>query len=196
MTKEQFDIFWTLTYPETIPVSHYFKDNFRDKWFRIHSLPESKRYADTEEELTCLLTRQNQIITDLLGDNTKIFLVIGEYNWDEQASFTTDEEEIFKPYNFIRLDNIDLFKLFPEEYNNGEFYRPAFAVTIWKTNQFDDLLKEIANGGNKAFIASVDKSILIAPYDGGVDFVLEDTEKRDFYKQKYKEWLSIREDGL
>ncbi|MDJ1503014.1 DUF3885 domain-containing protein [Xanthocytophaga agilis] len=67
MTKEQFTIFWSSTFPDTLPISHYFKYDYSDRWFRIHSLPESKRYADNEEEWNILLHRQNTIISDLLG---------------------------------------------------------------------------------------------------------------------------------
>jgi len=38
--------------------------------------------------------------------------------------------------------------------------------------------------------------IIAAPYDGGVDFILKNNQTRDNFKEKYKEWLSEREDGL
>ncbi|QDK82573.1 hypothetical protein EXU85_29775 [Spirosoma sp. KCTC 42546] len=196
MTKEEFKIFWASRYPDTIPISYLFKQDYPDRWFRIHSLPKSKRYAECEDEWAILLTRHNQIITDLLGSNAKILLVTGEYNWGERATFITDEEEVFKPYHFLRLDNIDLFEFNPDDYDNYEIYRSAFAETIWNPNQHNNLLKEIAANKTGAFLISMDKNILIAPYDGGIDFVLKDGQTRDIYKQKYKEWLSEREDGL
>jgi hypothetical protein len=194
MTKEQFNEFWTSKYSETVPISHYFKDDYNNKWFRIHSLPESKRFANTDEEWTILLTRQNQIITDLLGQNTNILIVTGEYNWGERQTFITEEEEVFKPYVFKRLDNIDLFELTPDDYDKGEIYRPAFAETIWVQNKHDKLLREISVDKVRAFFISIEKNVLIAPYDGGVDFILKDSETRNTYKLKYKDWLSKRED--
>tara|TARA_B110000503_G_C6977965_1_gene342004 strand:+ start:67 stop:660 length:594 start_codon:yes stop_codon:yes gene_type:complete len=197
MNKEDFHKHWNLTYPETVPISHLFKQDYSDRWFRVHSLPESKRYAENDEEWRTLLNRQNQLITDLFGLDTPIFLVTGEYNWgDQRAIHTTDEEEVFKTYSFTRLDNIELFKLDSEEYDEIDIYRPAFAETEWKPNKHDKLLKEIANDNTRAFFVSFDKNIIVAPYDGGVDFVLKDRLIRDFYKEKYKEWLSEREDGL
>lgn len=195
MTKEDFNNFWALTYPKTIQISHLFKQDYTDRWFRIHSLPDSKRYADSDNDWTILLTRQNQIITDLFGENAKVLLVTGEFNWGERETFITEEENVFKPYNFLRLDDIDLFELFPDEYDKCEIYRPAFAETIWIPHNHNNLLREIADDNTRAFFASIDKKILIAPYDGGIDFVLKDSVTKDFYKQKYKEWLSVREDG-
>jgi hypothetical protein len=196
MTKEEFNTFWTTTYPKTIPISHLFRHDYSDRWFRIHSLPKSKRYAESDEEWNILLTRQNEIINDLFTDNGKVFLVTGEYNWGERTSFITDEEEVFKPYNFVRLDNIDLFEINSDEYDKEDIYRPAFAETIWTLNCHDNLLKSIANDKTRAFFVSFDKNIIVAPYDGGVDFIVKDNHTRDNYKTKYKQWLSEREDGL
>lgn len=196
MTKEEFNLFWTTSYPDTIPISHLFKQDYSGRWLRIHSLPESKRYAGSGEEWDILLKRQNQIITDLFADDSNILLVTGEYNWDERTTFITDKEDVFKPYHFVRLDNIGLFKVNSEDYDKGEIYRPAFAETIWGLNRHDKLLKEIANDNVRAFFISIDKNLIVAPYDGGIDFIFKDNHSREKYKEKYKKWLSDREDGL
>jgi hypothetical protein len=196
MTKEEFNIFWTKIYPEAIPISYLFKQIYSDRWFRIHSLPESKRYAESSEDWNILLARQNQIIDDLFADDEKILLVTGEYNWGEPTVFVTDEENIFLPYSFIRLDNISLAELNSDEYDEQAVYRPAFAEITWKKNRHNNLLKAIANGEVLSFFVSFEKNIIVAPYDGGVDFIFKDSHTKDDYKEKYKQWLSGREDGL
>lgn len=197
MTKEDFQILWNLNYPETVPISHLFKNDYSERWFRIHSLPESKRYAENEEDWETLISRQNEIMTDLFGLDTPILIVTGEYNWgDNRPIHVTDEEEIFKPFSFVRLDNIQLNKIDAEQYDEPDIYRPAFAQTIWKTNYHDKLLREIANDNTRAFLISFDKNVIVAPYDGGVDFVLKDSSTKENYKNKYRQWLSEREDGL
>ena len=196
MTNEEFHKYWTLSYQNTVQISHLFKHNFSDRWFRIHSLPKSKRYADNDKDWEILLSRQNEIITDLFGLDTNILLVAGEYNWGNNRKIhITNEEEVFKRYSFTQLDSIDLYKLNPDDYDEGEIYRPAFAETIWRPNQHNKLLREIANDNTRAFFINFDKKIIVAPYDGGIDFILKDNLTRDFYKHKYKEWLSEREDG-
>ena len=197
MTKEDFQELWTLNYPNTVPISYLFKHDYSDRWFRIHSLPESKRYADNDTEWEILLSRQNEIITDLFGLDTPILLVTGEYNWGDQRTIhITEEEEIFKPFAFIRLDNIDLFKIDSEQYDEPDIYRPAFTRTVWKPNYHDNILREIATDKIRAFFVSFDKKVIVAPYDGGVDFVLKDSLTKENYKNKYRQWLSEREDGL
>ena len=196
MTPQEFTRLWILNFPDAVPISHLFKYDFVERWFRIHSLPDSKRYADNDEEWRILLLRQNEIITNILGVDLKVILVTGEYNWGERTSYVTDEEEVFKMYNFLRLDNIDLYNLNSDDYDEGEIYRPSFAETVWLPNQHDKLLIEIANENVSAFFVSFDKNVIIAPYDGGVDFILKDSLTRDIFKDKYKEWSSNREDGL
>ncbi|MEI6408351.1 MAG: hypothetical protein WCR52_03115 [Bacteroidota bacterium] len=140
---------------------------------------------------------QNEIITDLLGLDITVLLVTGEYNYgNDRKIHITDEEEVFKAYAFTQLDSIDLYKLLPEDYDDWEIYRPAFAETQWNPNQHNRLLKEIANDNVSAFFISFDKKVIVAPYDGGVDFVMIDSSAKNVYKEKYKEWLSGREDGL
>jgi hypothetical protein len=197
MTKEDFQKLWVLNYPHTVPISYFFKNDYSERWFRIHSLPESKRYAENEREWEILLSRQNEIITDLFGIDTPILLVTGEYNWgDARQIHITEEEDIFKSFSFLQLDNIELYKIDSEQYDETEIYRPAFAKTIWKPNYHNTILREIASDNIRAFFVSFDKNVIVAPYDGGVDFVLENVRTKEKYKYKYKEWLSDREDGL
>ena len=196
MTKENFNKIWNLTYPETIPISHLFKQKYAERWLRIHSLPESKRYAENTEEWNILLTRQNQIINDIFTDSIKVFIVTGEYNWGERTPFITDEEEVFKPYNFVRLENISLFEINSEDYDEDDIYRPAFAETIWNLNKHDNLLKAIAKDETRAFFVSFEKNVIIAPYDGGIDLIFPNNQAKENYKKKYKKWISERADGL
>lgn len=197
MTQEEFYKLWTLNYSNTVPISYLFKYDYSDRWFRIHSLPESKRYADDDADWEILLSRQNEIITDLFGVDTPILLVTGEYNGrDQRTSYITDEEEIFKSFAFTRLDNIELSKIDSEKYDELDIYRPAFTTTVWKPNYHDNILREIATDKIRAFFVSFDKNVIVAPYDGGVDFVLKDSFTKEHYKNKYGQWLSEREDGL
>ena len=196
MNKEQFNIFCTTNYPNTIPVSHLFKWDHKDKWLRVHSLPKSKRYAETDDELNVLLSRQNQIISDLFGERTEILIITGEFNWGKREGFLTDEEEVFKPYDFIQLDHIDLHEFDSELYDRHEIYRPAFSESRWVSNHHDKLLIEIAEDNVRALLISIESKVIIAPYDGGMDLFFNDIKTRDFYKHRYKEWLSERVDGL
>ena len=197
MMKYDFHNLWTLNYPNTIPLSHKFKFAYNDRWFRIHSLPKSKRYADNETEWKILLSRQNEIITDLFGLKTNIFIVRGEYYINKESEINKQtKNEYFNEYSFIKLDDIDLYKVNSDDYSNGEIFKTSFAKTIWKPKLHNNLLREIAEDNTRAFFINFEKDIIVAPYDGGIDFILKDSSTKDFYKNKYNQYLSDREDGM
>jgi hypothetical protein len=148
------------------------------RWLRIHSLPESKRYAQTNEESDALLHRQNSVIDDLIEQKAEINVVI---NFIEIDSF------LFRMFNFTNIGVV--------VDNKAETVFQSFIFeTTWETNGLNPLLLEIADDILRAFI--IGENCLIAPYDGGMDLIFKDTTTRDFYKLKYKNWLSAREDGL
>ena len=66
----------------------------------------------------------------------------------------------------------------------------------WKKESRNEILKAIADDEIRAMFVSPSKKCVIAPYDGGVDVIVDSTQKRDRLKVKYKDWLSDREDGI
>ena len=114
MTKEQFEIFWTSNYPGTLPIPNSVNID-PERWFRIHSLPGSKRYADTVEEWDILLSRQNEIITDLLGNNAPILFLRGDHSFDGSTELhpLNSVNSVFD-FQLISLPAIDLYKMAPE----------------------------------------------------------------------------------
>ncbi|WP_436898035.1 DUF3885 domain-containing protein [Acinetobacter gyllenbergii] len=189
---------WDQFYPDKLPISHYLVQNFPQFWFRIHSLPESKRYANTPEEYELLLNRQNKIITDCLGIGTSIFIVSGHYFTASRNNKAYDP--IFRlNYQFHLEQEINLTQANPEYYEGEDedhFFRPCTVEVTWQTNQHNDLLKKIADDELRAFMISFEQNIIVAPYDGGIDFIIFDEAKRNDLRNKYQDWLSPRADGL
>lgn len=198
--EEKFTKDWLHHYSDSPPVSHWFKWAYPDNWFRIHSLPQSKRYPDNDNEWKILLKRQNEIITDMFGLDTNVYLVSS----DADREFKTLSVLHYgngEMYQFIHIGEIDLYKLDVEYYRDEYIYdkhtfKPVFAEIVWRPYLHDNLLKEIANGNTRVFLVSFDKEIIIAPYDGGIDFIVKEERTKDIYKTRYKEWLSNRADGL
>jgi hypothetical protein len=177
-TPQSFMVFWNDNYPETPPVNYHFKHYLHSRWLRIHSLPGAKRYADSSSEWDILLQRQNTLIADFVAGGEPIKVVV----------------------NFIEIDN-PLFNLF--DFTNIGVFKDMEAETVfqsflfevnWQPGILNQMLTMIARDDMRAFIIS--SNCLIAPYDGGVDIIVQDTPARDACKIKYKEWLSPREDGL
>ncbi|ERP95079.1 hypothetical protein Q674_06450 [Acinetobacter sp. COS3] len=189
---------WDQFYPNKLPISHYLVQYFQQSWFRIHSLPESKRYADTPAEYELLLNRHNQIITDCFRENTSIFIVSGHYFSRSRNNKAYDPAFILA-YKFHLEQEINLTRANPEYYDGEDkdhYFRPCSVKVTWQANEHNDLLKKIADDELRAFMISFDQNIIVAPYDGGIDFIIFDDAKRQALRDKYRDWLSPREDGL
>ncbi|WP_338378925.1 hypothetical protein [uncultured Flavobacterium sp.] len=193
MTESEFIDYWNKEYQESLPINHELKIVYPDRWFRIHSLPESKRYAENEDEYKIILDRQNQLINDLIGEESEVAISFGLYTWD---STNDNYKELTDFGEFKKVLRIDLQKERPEEYEDETFFDIYVKTESWKNGNRNEILKAIADDEIRAMFVSPSKKCVIAPYDGGVDVIVDSTEKRDRLKAKYSDWLSDREDGM
>jgi hypothetical protein len=179
--KSAFLQLWQSRYPQTPSVSHLFKQRLTDRWARIHSLPKAKRYADTKAEWDILLHRQTTVMSDLLGDVTQVRMVLNSYT----ASHPLPK---MKPVAYLGdfADETD-----PE---SGERVHAHLVTVGLDGKSLTPLLKLVADDRLRAFF--VGGNCLIAPYDGGMDVILENAAVCREFKPKYAEWLSERADGL
>ena len=193
MAESEFIDYWNKEYPESLPINHELKLVYPDRWFRIHSLPESKRYAETEEEYKIILDRQNQLINELIGEESEVAISFGLYRRD---STNVNYKELTDFGEFQKVLRIDLQKERPEAYLDEMYFDIYVKTEKWENGKRDEILKAIADDEIRAMFVSPSKKCVIAPYDGGVDIIVDSTEKRDRLKAKYKNWLSDREDGM
>jgi hypothetical protein len=57
---------WEEHWPDCPPIGYELRCE-RDRWVRFHSLPESKRYPDTEDEWAIVLDRYNTVLDELFA---------------------------------------------------------------------------------------------------------------------------------
>lgn len=198
MNKAQFQDYWAKNFSKTPPINHLFKQNLKERWLRIYSLPDAKRYANTPEEWAILLERQNTLFVDLMPCDAKICIVSGIFS-NENTVF---EKEVFgtlpyhKTLNFKALDALDMHAVSGDWYDEGMKFTPCFAEEIYAPHKFDSILKSIANDEWRLFFLDPKTHTIIAPYDGGVDIILGEKYPLSIFTKKYENWLSKREDGL
>ena len=193
MTESEFINYWNKEYPEALPINHELKWVYANRWFRIHSLPESKRYAETAEEYKILLDRQNQLIDDLIGEESEVAISFGLYTDDITNN---NYRELTDFGEFQKVLTIDLHKERPKEYEDKMYFDIFVKTEYWKKESRNEILKAIADDEINAMFVCPSKKSIVAPYGGGVDLIFDSTEKRDRLKSKYKDWLSDREDGM
>ena len=190
MLESEFIDYWKKEYPESLPINHQLKWIYLNRWFRIHCLPQSKRYAESAEEYKIILDRQNELIDDLFEEDSEIAISFGLYSNDLTNEKLTDFGK------FQKVWTIDLHRENPLEYAEEIYFDVFVKMERWKKEGQNEILKAIANDEIRAMFICPSKQCVIAPYDGGVDVIVDSSEKRDRLKIKYKDWLSHREDGM
>lgn len=173
---------WRSFYPGKSPLSYLLRPQIAEKWFRIHSLPESKRYAENEEETREILRRQNQIASEILGENAPCVIFFPGFSIHKFPALFNRFERQF----FYRFRNEDYLRL------------TMFAAqTQWQNHQFDEILRGVANWEiSRVLWMNTETGEIFAPYDGGTDVFLSSTERRDNLRARYSNWLSQSPEGV
>jgi hypothetical protein len=187
MTKKEIEIYLQANYKLCPPINHLLKVFYTDRWLRIHSLPDSKRYAETDEEWETLYNTQNTILNDIFKEDEIFYLFVGIYSSSSKSIVedpAIDNEHLYK-YNFTALNTIDLYAMTKEYYDEDTFYTPYYTELNYKAGQYNEILKSIANDELRAFFLNPVTKTIFAPYDGGIDIIYSDTAAKDKYKIKY-----------
>jgi hypothetical protein len=190
MTNTAMQVFWQSHYPLCPPINYLFKIFYNDRWLRVHSLPDSKRYAETEEEWDILLSTQNKILDDIFKLGNEMILFSGSYN---HLDFLNENDSLsnhnsLKNYDFTALDNIDLYARSQDYCEENTYYTPYFTTLFFKQNSYNAILKSVADDELRVFFLNPNTKTIFAPYDGGVDIIYADSATRDICKLNYSHY--------
>jgi hypothetical protein len=185
---EELDNFWQEHLPDTWPIAYELKRVYPDRWVRFHSLPQSKRYADTPEEHAIILERHNTVIDDLNVSSPTLYLITS--HWGDSAPPNKDRDELntLDP-NTLCWKSLPLRELKGDDYQI--FLHLSVSLWKWRKGVFDAVLSLVADDkiANVMIVNVVDQWVY-HPYDGGADVILKTIRERDKLKQKYFAWLS------
>ncbi|GAA0940810.1 DUF3885 domain-containing protein [Nonomuraea longicatena] len=185
---------WREKWPDCPPIGHELKAYYCSRWVRFHSLPQSKRYADTPAEYDVILQRHNTVLTELFdGREVLVVTVAG-----------TGESALVEP-----LEHPEPLTLNPgaqrwmtaTDYKEDEefpFYSHLLVTQqSWRTGALDPLLRAVADDVVAGvLVTDLQMSQVYHPYDGGADCVLESPGARNRLEAAHGEWLSSHPHGL
>jgi hypothetical protein len=189
-----FDALWSVHFPGHPPLGYLLRGSFPDRWLRIHSLPRSKRYADTPEEMAEILRRHNIAATEVLGDGAACVLVTVDGVEPAVAGDAVGERQL----RSLRPE--PLVSVVVEEPEDGEepyFTHLQAARFVWRSGALDLVLTDVANNVRWLLLVMSERTgHVFAPYDGGADLFVASERQRDRLAERYAGWLSSRPDGL
>lgn len=169
------------------PPGDVLRDAHPDRWVRFWSLPEAKRYADTDAEHAEVLRRHLTVIRTLAED-TPVWVIAED--WDGRSirsGWSHDAVPGRWPWRRSRD-----FAVPDEAAAIGSFYW----VRSFAVEDLTGLLRDVADERASVTICGDDLSWLYAPYDGGADVFLPTQIQRDDLRRRYRRWTSTRRDGL
>lgn len=177
---------WQYAFGSALPAGFLCRNELQDRWLRIHSLPGSKRYAETGAERSEILARHNLIADYTLGGNSDCALFFTQFG--SNKSWSSSEGGA-------------LGERIPEHimsFHEGEEQFEFFALNItWRSGAFDELLLAVAQERvGPILFANIENRSIYAPYDGGADLFFPSSAAAELAKQHFAYWLSKREDGM
>ncbi|PRC93498.1 DUF3885 domain-containing protein [Solimicrobium silvestre] len=177
---------WSKNFPNAAPAGFLCRDAYADRWLRIHSLPESKRYAESESERLELLRRHNTVASDILGEDSDCILFLGQFGSDKIW-----QDDLDTPLNGI----LPVYAM-TYEYDDDEWQ--FFSVPVrWQRARFDDLILAKANDlTGPVMFANTKLGTAYSPYDGGADLFYSMQSNLERAKLNYSAWLSGRDNSL
>jgi hypothetical protein len=191
VTPDTFREYWNTTYPKCLPLGYRLRDAYDSRWFRIHTLPNSKRYAESEEEYREILYRHNSVLTEVLGDGEPVILVATTYS-------ETPTPGAVMPELAWQYPGLQPFLTEPNDEDNCAGYWHGFMTALsWRSGMADTLLQQVADEViDYVLFVSMAHEIVYHPYDGGADVILPSPSDRDTLRDRYTSWLSSHPLGL
>lgn len=200
----KFTAAWDGEFPLVPPIGHLLREQCDDRWFRIHSLPGSKRYPESEAEYAEVLRRHNAVCDVLFGHDESLVLVVPAYG-DALGPYPTRAPEWRRPDgppsplppNLVPFRRIDPRALDPQaDPELDSFIYLSAAPFVWRRGAADVMIRTVADDGERFLLASMTADRAYAPYDGGADIFLPVSEDPAAWRARYAAWLSDHPSGL
>lgn len=190
---EELAKFWSRNFDNFAPEARNLKHEYKSRWVRFHSLPESKRYPENEDEYFEVLRRHNFVLQELCGNGSTVLVVLPEYS--EKRVPSQPEPELLKL--FSASEPWCTLEQHEDDDDYESYWHLHVSEVEYTGSELNSLFRMVANDevGNIMIICP-SKAIVFHPYDGGADIVLASVEERDHLKEQYCEWLSSYPEGF
>ena len=186
---------WPEWYPDAPPVGFLLREAYPERWLRIYSLAEAKRYPTSGFDYAELLRRHNAVADDVIGAGEPCAIVL-VHACEGRGAQAVGRTAGLTASGLPRLARLPL-ELSDKE--RGVFDAPMCIFGMqatWSHGGFDRFITEIAEDRNHGLIVSLESGRVYAPYDGGADLFYLTEDERDRARDRFRAWASGGEDGL
>jgi hypothetical protein len=192
-----FDRAWDSRWQDLQPIGHQLRSSAPATWLRLHSLPDSKRYASNDSEYEELLSRHLTVLAELSAacGNPAGGIRLITASWSDSPE-PEDRRPVLPATLPLRTD----WRSVPHDLTEPAF--PVWAHLHVNAVSLDDqvlveLLRLVADDAvADVIICPPDARWLYHPYDGGADVIAPDAPTRDLLRSRHADWLSALPSGL
>ncbi len=178
---------WATHYGAMPPLAHLLRQAGVGGWLRVHTLPNAKRYAETEAEAAQIFHRASEVGDAVIGQEARCQLIVAQAGRARQAAAYQAVRKAFGLLPTGRFNDPDDEDLVWSIYT-AEFH--------WSAGTFAPLLHAIAADQVAQVLWVGESGSVFAPYDGGVDVFIRPTSGAELFKARFADWISPRSDGL
>ena len=175
--------FDTAKFSDTYPVAFAMRVAHPDTWFRIHSLPDSKRYPESDADWDILISRHRRLSSAVMGGSGRCrihYSLFADADFPSSISPSLD----WRASSAIPFD--DEQKVFTKT-TEADWSFDTFLP--WIRMRSEDELAWIA-------FHSLDTDAIYSPYDGGADIFSTDDRFLSDIKTEFSKWASPQPAGL
>ncbi len=158
-----------------------------DRWVRIHSLPESKRYPEDETERNEIV-RRHLVVADAAIGIADCILFVARFG--PSAHRSAVELPGFDASTLLHLDALAI----EDEDDPIHFFGAPLRSS--PENLQPLILAAADDTTGPILIANFELGTAYAPYDGGADVFFSSHSFAAEARSNWAPWLSRREDGL
>ena len=191
LQHSEFQKYWESEYPAGPPIGFLLREKYQERWFRIHSLPRSKRYPENDAEMSEVLRRHNAVLDALLRSHNDFVLLTTGYS-DE---LTPVMSKLLQTDSTLRGSSSFAFTVTSD---TGSPYWHFFVTPLnWQLGCLDSALAQVATDTiADILVIGIEQNCVYHPYDGGGDIFVRNDEARTELKRMFSAWQSPRADGM
>ncbi len=183
---------WQSQFGEIAPRGHLLRRALSEHWVRFHSLPDSKRYAESVGEYAELQSRHLAVASALFGAGEPLY-VFRAHNGEPRLRGRARHHLAGRQFR----EAVAVLPLESRGQDDDEDRMHVRAlVTKWKPDFFEAAIRLLADWKEVgvSFVSPATRNIF-CPYDGGMD-VFTFSILPEELRTRFTSWRSARPDGL
>lgn len=143
--------------------------------------------------MSIILDRATILAKRVLGENEECWLCVSV----PESGSPRYENKLHWAWRAFNLTKVNKWADHREGEDDAFYWNTYAAEIIWSQSNFNGQLRRIARDLEPAVIwVAKDMSALFAPYDGGFDILMPNSESVTLIKNEFQNWLSDSPSGL